>query len=81
MKLGFSVVELQIKKKEQSIMKSIEKKSKTAKTTRIIKNLHSVEEMDEKGKRFIAHKQPFLSLDDVFRLESEKQKHSELVSH
>lgn len=81
MKLGFSVVELPIKKKEKSIMKSIEKKSKTAKTVRIIKNLHSDEEMQEKGKRLVAHKQPFLSLDDVFRLESEKQKNSELVSH
>jgi hypothetical protein len=57
-------------------MKSIEK---TTKTVRIIKNLHSKEEMQEKGKRFVAHKQPFLSLDDVFRLESEKQKQTELV--
>ncbi len=60
-------------------MKSIEKKSQTAKTVRIIKNLHSDEEMQEKGKRFVAHKQPFLSIDDVFRLESEKQKRTELV--
>jgi hypothetical protein len=57
-------------------MKSIEK---TTKTVRIIKNLHSDEEMQEKGKRFVAHKQPFLSLEDVFRLESEKQKQTELV--
>jgi hypothetical protein len=76
MKLGFSVVESPIKKKEQSIMKSIEK---TAKTVRIIKNLHSNEEMQEKGKRFVAHKQLFLSLDDVLRLESEKQKQTELL--
>ena len=68
-------------KLEQNIMKSIEKKSKTAKTTRIIKNLHSVEEMQEKGKRFVAHKQPLLSLDDVFKLESEKQKHLTLTTH
>ena len=61
-------------------MKSIEKKSNTAKTVRIIKNLHSVKEMEEKSKRFVAHKQPFLSLEDVFRLESEKQKHTELVT-
>lgn len=62
-------------------MKSIEKKSQIAKTVRIIKNLHSDEEMQEKGKRFVANKQPFLSLDDVFRLESGKQKNSELLSH
>ncbi len=61
-------------------MKSIEKKSQTAKTVRIIKNLHSDKEMEEKGKRFVAHKQPFLSLEDVFRLESEKQKHSTLIT-
>ena len=76
MKLEFSVVESQIKKRGQNIMKSIEKKSNTV---RIIKNLHSNEEMQEKGKRFVAHKQPFLSLEDVFRLESEKQKHTDLV--
>jgi hypothetical protein len=64
---------LPIKKKEQNIMKSIEKKSEIAKTVRIIKNLHSNEEMQKKGERFVAHKQPFLSLDDVFRLESGKQ--------
>lgn len=62
-------------------MKSIEKTAKIAKTVRIIKNLHSNKEMDEKGKRFVAHKQPFLSLEDVFKLESEKQKKSEPVSH
>jgi hypothetical protein len=62
-------------------MKSIEKKSNTPKTVRIIKNLHSDKEMQEKGKRFVAHKQPFLSLEDVFRLESEKQKHSALINH
>jgi hypothetical protein len=62
-------------------MKSIQEKSKIAKTVRIIKNLHSDKEMEEKGKRFLAHKQPFLSLDDVFRMESEKQKHTELVIH
>jgi hypothetical protein len=62
-------------------MKSIEKKSNTAKTVRIIKNLHSDKEMEEKGKRFVAHKQPFLSLEDVFRLESEKLKHSALITH
>ncbi len=60
-------------------MKSIEKKSNTAKTVRIIKNLHSDRELEEKGKRFVAHKQPFLSLEDVFRMESERQKHTELV--
>ena len=65
-------------KLEKSIMKSIEKKSKI---TRIIKNLHSVEKMQEKGKRFVAYSQPFLSLDDVHRLESGKQNHSKLVSH
>ena len=65
-------------KLEQNIMKSIEKKSKTV---RIIKNLHSNEEMQEKGKRFVAHKQPFLSLEDVFRMESEKQKNSALITH
>jgi hypothetical protein len=60
-------------KLEKNIMKSIEKKSEIAKTVRIIKNLHSNEEMQEKGERFVAYKQPFLSLDDVFRLESGKQ--------
>lgn len=62
-------------------MKSIEKKSQTAKTVRIIKNLHSDKEMQEKGKRFVTHKQLFVSLEDVFRLESEKQKHLALVIH
>ena len=61
-------------------MKSIKEKSEIIKTVMIIKNLHSHKEMEEKGKRFVAHKQPFLSLDDVFRLESEKQKYTELVS-
>ena len=61
-------------------MKSIKEKSEIIKTVRVIKNLHSDKEMEEKGKRFVAHKQPFLSLDDVFRLESEKQKYTELVS-
>ena len=62
-------------------MKPIKEKTKTIKTVRVIKNLHSDKEMEQKGKRFVAHKQPFLSLDDVFRLESEKQMHNELVSH
>jgi hypothetical protein len=64
----------------QNIMKLISEKSNIAKTVRIIKNLHSDKEMEEKGKRFVAHKQPFLSLDDVFRLEAEKQKHTEFIN-
>ena len=62
-------------------MKSIKEKSEIIKTVRVIKNLHSDKEMEEKGKRFVAHEQPFLSLDDVFRLESKKQKHTDLVAH
>ena len=62
-------------------MKSIKEKSKATKTVKVIKNLYADEEMEEKGKRFVAHKQPFLSLEDVFKLESENQKHSELVNH
>jgi hypothetical protein len=73
--LAFHLIPLKITEHHNQ-MKSIEK---TTKTVRIIKNLHSNEEMQEKGKRFVAHKQPFLSLDDVFRLESEKQKQTELV--
>ena len=77
----FLLLPLKITKLGQNIMKSIKEKSEIIKTVRVIKNLHSDKEMEEKGKRFVAHKQPFLSLDDVFRLESEKQKHNELVSH
>ena len=62
-------------------MKSIKEKSKIVKMVRVIKNLHSDKEMEEKGKRFVAHKQPFLSLEDVFKLESEKQKQTVLVAH
>ena len=58
-------------------MKSIKEKIKIV---RINKNLHSDKEMEEKGKRFVAHKQPFLSMNDVFRLESERQKYSELIN-
>jgi hypothetical protein len=65
-------------KLEQNIMKSIKEKSKTV---RLIKNLHSEKEMEEKSKRFVAHKKPFLSLEDVFRLESEKQMNTLLVNH
>ncbi len=59
-------------------MKSIEKKSKTV---RVIKNLHTEKEMEDKGKRFVAHAQPFLSLDDIFRLEFEKNKHTASFAH
>jgi hypothetical protein len=59
-------------------MKSIKEKSKTVRT---IKNLHSEKEMEEKGKRFVAHKKPFLSLEDVFKIESEKQMNTVLVNH
>lgn len=62
-------------------MKSIKEKSKIVKTVRVIKNLHSDKEMEEKGKRFVAHKYSFLSLDEVFKLESEKQEHTALVIH